>query len=454
MDDHSLKLLEWPAIREMVAAEAGSPIGIELARSLSVRPTLDEARQVRDEIGEFRALLAQDSPPPFARLADIRDAIGRSRPEGSLLPAIDLVAIGDSLEAAAAIRRVIGDVKARCPGLHAIASRLDGQPELVAAIRAAIEETGAVKDAASRELADLRRRLRDLRDRIQGRLQSFLTDPRLQPLIAEAIVTIRNDRYVIPVKSSARGGLKGVVQDRSASGVTVFVEPQEVVELNNQLRLLQRDEEEEVRKVLARLTAALRPTTDAILETMQVAAELDLRCAAARLANRLLCAPPSLREAGALTLVRARHPLLAAQSGRPGAPEVVPIDLRVGGDFDALLITGPNTGGKTVALKTAGLLSLMGCAGLHLPASGDSEVPFFSGVMADIGDEQGIEQSLSTFSSHVGKIRQILEAAGPGSLVLLDELGAGTDPVEGACLGIAILDDLLERGGLVIATSH
>jgi DNA mismatch repair protein MutS2 len=454
MDKHSLRLLEWPAIQEMVAAEAGSPIGIETARSLSPRPTLDEARQVRDEIGEFRILLAQDSAPPFDRLADIREAVGRSRPEGSVLPPMDLVRVGDSLETAGAIRRVIGNAKGVCPRLHGIASGLDGQPELVAAIRHALEETGAVRDAASRELGDLRRRLHELRDRIQARLQSLVTDPRLQPSIAEPIITIRNDRYVIPVKANARGALKGVVQDRSASGVTVFVEPQEIVELNNQLRLLERDEAEEVRKVLARLTAELRPRAEAIIRTMQLAAELDARCAAARLADRLSCSPPSLTEGGPLVLVRARHPLLAAQSVRPGGPEVVPIDLRVGGDFDALLITGPNTGGKTVALKTAGLLSLMACAGLHLPASGDSEVPFFHGVMADIGDEQSIEQSLSTFSSHIGTIRRIVEAAGPGTLVLLDELGAGTDPAEGACLGIAILDHLLGRGALVIATSH
>jgi len=454
MDEHSLQLLEWPAIQEMVAAEAESPMGIVVARSLSPLPVLEEARQLRDEIGEFRVLLSQDSAPPFGRLADIRDAIGRSRPEGSVLPPMDLVRIGDSLETAGAIRRAIGSVKGVCPRLHGIASRLDGQPELVAAIRTAVEETGAVRDAASRELADVRRRLHELRDRIQARLQSLLTDPRFQSSIAESIITVRNDRYVIPVKANARGGLKGVVQDRSASGVTLFVEPQEIVELNNQLRLLERDEAEEVRKVLTRLTAELRPKADAILRTMRLAAELDARCAAARLANRLSCAPPSLKEGGPLILVRARHPLLAAQSARPGGPEVVPIDLRVGGDFDALLITGPNTGGKTVALKTAGLLSLMASAGLHLPASGDSEVPFFHGVMADIGDEQSIEQSLSTFSSHIGNIRRIVEGTGPATLVLLDELGAGTDPVEGACLGIAILDHLLDRGALVIATSH
>lgn len=454
MDEHTLVLLEWPAIQEMLAGEARSPVGIELARSARPLRTLEEAQRIQDEIGEFRALLSKETALPFDRLIDIRESLRRSRPEGAVLAPLDLVRVAVSLETTAAIRLIIGRSRALCPRLSAIAARLDGQPELVAEIRVAIEETGEVKDTASRELASLRRRLHELRRLIHSRLQSLITDSALQPFIAEPIVTLRNDRYVIPVRSNYRVVLKGVVQDRSASGVTVFLEPQEVVELNNQLRLLERAEEEEVRKVLALLTAELRPKADAILDTVQVAAELEFRCAAAKLADRLGCAPPSLKDAGQLVLLQARHPLLLMQASGPVGREVIPIDLRVGGDFDALLITGPNTGGKTVALKTAGLLSLMALAGLHLPASGDSEVPFFSGVLADIGDEQSIEQSLSTFSSHIGQIRRILEAAGPETLVLLDELGAGTDPVEGACLGIAIVEALLARRAVLLATSH
>ncbi|MGH7411600.1 MAG: endonuclease MutS2, partial [Candidatus Methylomirabilis sp.] len=423
MDEHTLALLEWPAIQEMLAEEARSPVGIELARSARPLRTLEEAQRIQDEIAEFRALLSKETALPFDRLFDIRESLRRSRPEGAVLAPLDLVRVAVSLETSAVIRLIIGRSRALCSRLWAITARLDGQPELVAEIRAAIEETGEVKDTASRELASLRRRLHELRRLIHSRLQSLMTDPALQSFIAEPIVTLRNDRYVIPVKSTYRAVLKGVVQDRSASGVTVFLEPQEVVELNNQLRLLERAEEEEVRKVLALLTAELRPKVDAILDTVQVAAELEFRCAAARLADRLGCAPPSLKDAGQLVLLQARHPLLVMQASGEVGGEVIPIDLRVGGDFDALLITGPNTGGKTVALKTAGLLSLMALAGLHLPASPDSEVAFFSGVLADIGDEQSIEQSLSTFSSHIGQIRRILEAAGPGTLVLLDELG-------------------------------
>jgi DNA mismatch repair protein MutS2 len=454
IDQHTLEILEWPAIQARVAAKAGSPVGREFAQEIRPFPTLEEAKKVRDEIGEFRALLSRESALPFDQLFDIRESIRRSRPEGAVLTALDLVRIATSLEAVTAIRRAIARSKDLCPQLHAIASRLDGHADLVEEIHAAVETTGEVKDTASRKLNQIRLRLHELRNLIHTRLQSLLMASPLQPYIAEPLVTIRNERYVIPVKPNYRAVLKGVVQDRSVSGVTVFLEPQEIVELNNHLRLLQRSEEEEIRRVLAALTASLRAQADAVLSTMLLAAELDVRSAAARFADTLHCAPVSLKDEGPLVLREVRHPLLLEQIQAAGISRIIPIDLRLGDDFDALLITGPNTGGKTVALKTAGLLSLMAQAGLHLPASPDSEVPFFSGVLADIGDEQSIEQSLSTFSSHIGQIRRILEAVRPGTLVLLDELGAGTDPVEGACLGIAILEALLERGALVVATTH
>lgn len=453
-DQHTLDILEWPAIQARVAARAGSSLGKELARALHPLPTLEEAQNVRNEVEEFRALLSRETALPFDQLCDIRESIRRSRPEGAVLAAIDLVRVAASLEAAAIIRLAIARSRALCPRLHAIASRLDDHTGLIEEIHAAIETDGAIKDTASRKLHQLRLRLHELRNLIHARLQALLMASAMQPYIVEPLVTLRNERYVIPVKPSYRTALKGVVQDRSVSGVTIFLEPQEVVELNNQLRLLQRSEEEEIGRVLAALTASLRSRADAVLSTIRLTAELDLRCAAARFADSLHCVPVALKSAGPLWLREARHPLLLEQIDAGGIHHTVPIDLRLGDGFDALLITGPNTGGKTVALKTAGLLSLMAQAGLHLPASLDSEVPFFHGVLADIGDEQSIEQSLSTFSSHIGQIRRILEAVRPGALVLLDELGAGTDPLEGACLGIAILEAFLERGALVVATTH
>lgn len=454
IDQHTLEILEWPAIQARLTSLAGSPLGKELAQATSPLLTLKDAKQVRNEVEEFRALLSREATLPFDQLCDIRESIRRSRPDGAVMAAIDFVRISGSLKAAGAIRRAIARSRGLCPLLHAVASRLDDHVDLVEAIYAAIDAAGEVKDTASRKLNQLRLRLHTLHNLIHAYLQSMLTDPSLQSYIAEPLITLRNERFVIPVKPNYRAILKGVVQDRSVSGATIFLEPQEVVELNNQLRLLQRAEEEEIRRVLAALTTSLRAKAATVLSTMLLTAKLDSRCAAARFADTLHCAPVSLKDAGPLVLREARHPLLLAQAEAVGTRQTIPIDLHLGEGFDALLITGPNTGGKTVALKTAGLLSLMAQAGLHLPASPDSEVPFFSGVLADIGDEQSIEQSLSTFSSHIGQIRRILGAVLPGSLVLLDELGAGTDPIEGACLGIAILETLLERGVLVVATTH
>ena len=454
IDQHTLEILEWPAIQARLAALAGSSVGREWAQSTRPLPTLEEAKKVRNEVEEFRALLSRETALPFDQLFDIRESVRRSRPEGALLAAMDFVRVATSLEAAETIRHAIARSRNLCPQLHALASRLDDHTGLVKEIHAAIDAAGEVKDTASRKLTQLRLRLHELRNLIYSRLQSLLMDPHLQPSIAEPLVTLRNERFVIPVKPNYRIVLKGVVQDRSVSGATIFLEPQEVVELNNHLRLLQRSEEEEVRRVLVALTTSLRSQAEAVLSTILLTAELDARCAAARFADRLHCAPVSLKDTGPLVLREARHPLLLVQTEAAGTSQTIPIDLRLGDSFDVLLITGPNTGGKTVALKTAGLLSLMAQAGLHLPVSPDSEVPFFSGVLADIGDEQSIEQSLSTFSSHIGQIRRILEVVRPGTLVLLDELGAGTDPVEGACLGIAILEALLDRGALVVATTH
>ncbi|MBI2081879.1 MAG: Smr/MutS family protein, partial [candidate division NC10 bacterium] len=246
---------------------------------------------------------------------------------------------------------------------------------------------------------------------------------------------------------------RGIVQDQSASGQTLFLEPEGVVEQNNRLRLLRQAEEREVRRVLTRLTGLVGTLADAIEETMQALAALDLLVARARLADRWQAARPALVADGRLLLRRARHPLLLEQAGGSDAA-VVPIDLEVGGRFRILVITGPNTGGKTVALKTAGLLVLMALAGLHIPASADSAIPVFDAVLADIGDEQSIAQSLSTFSSHIGQIGRILRQATPRSLVLLDELGAGTDPAEGAALGVALLEALLAQGAAAVATTH
>lgn len=302
IDQHTLEILEWAAIQTRVAARAGSPLGKELAHAIHPLPTLEDAQKVRNEVEEFRALLAREAVLPFDQLHDIRESVRRSRPEGAVLAAIDFVRIAASLEAAAAIRHIIVRSRERCPQLHAIASRLDDHTDLIEKIHATVEADGGVKDTASQRLNQLRIRLHELRNLIHARLQSLLMAPPLQPYIAESLVTLRNERYVIPVKPNYRTVLKGVVQDRSVSGVTIFLEPQEVVELNNQLRLLERSEEEEIRRVLAALTTSLRTTADAVRSTMLLTAELDVRCAAARFADTLHCAPVALKDAGPLLL--------------------------------------------------------------------------------------------------------------------------------------------------------
>src|SRR3989304_1838883 len=264
VDQHTLDVLEWPAIQARLAALAGSSVGRELAQSTRPLPTLEEAKKVRNEVEEFRALLSRETALPFDQLFDIRESIRRSRPEGAVLAAMDFVRVATSLEAAETIRHAIARSRNLCPQLHALASKLDDHTGLVREIHAAIDAAGEGKDTASRKLNQLRLRLHEIRNLIYSRLQSLLTDPHLQPSIAEPLVTLRNERFVIPVKPNYRTVLKGVVQDRSVSGATIFLEPQEVVELNNHLRLLQQSEEEEIRRVLVALTTSLRSQAETV----------------------------------------------------------------------------------------------------------------------------------------------------------------------------------------------
>ena len=339
--------------------------------------------------------------------------------------------------------------------LAALADELEPLPELVAEVNRSIDQRAEVTDAASPTLAVLRREVRIAHDRLNSRLQEFIHSSRYRDAIQEPIVTLRDGRYVIPVRADQRGKIRGIVHDVSASGATIFLEPLSVVELGNSWRELQLDEEREVDRVLRELSALVGESADAVIDTVAALAELDLAFAKVHLGEELDA--PELPhegpeqawivEAGApLHLLNARHPLLSG--------EVVSVTVSVGGEYAVLLITGPNTGGKTIALKTAGLLALMAQAGLPIPADAASKVPVFTSIHADIGDEQSIEQSLSTFSSHMTHIIEILASARRESLVLLDELAAGTDPVEGSALARAILGRLLEIGCLTVATTH
>ena len=374
---------------------------------------------------------------------------------GQVLAPSELLEIADLARASTRLRRTFVRTRQETPLLSTRAAGLADLEALRELIAGAVDERGEVRDSASRELQAIRRERDAVHGRLQQRMEALLRSASLRPSLQDPIVTLRDGRYVLPVRSEARSAVPGIVHDSSASGATIYVEPLAVIDLGNRWRELQAQERHEIERIMRTLSEAAGEAEHELVDAVERLARLDLALAKARLAEQLGAA--DLTEAGsdapwlveapaALRLVEARHPLLEG--------EVVPVTIEAGGETRALLITGPNTGGKTVALKTAGLLSLMALAGLPVPADKGTRIPVYDAVFADIGDEQSIEQSLSTFSGHVTAIIDILERAGPRSLVLLDELGAGTDPTEGAALAIAIVGRLVEAGATLIATTH
>ncbi len=455
MDAHSLRVLEYGEVLRLLAAEAASPLGAQRAAALRPSSDADLVGQRLAETQEARNLLVQGPVPSLARVADIREILARGGIPGARLLPLELVAVADTLEAAVALRRHLSRAGIPLPRIARIAAGLVPPHGVVAEIRRCLGPDGAIGDQASPALARIRAETRRSREEIRGTLLNLVHSSRLAPILTEPVVTLRNDRYVIPVAPNYRSVLEGIVQDQSASGQTLFVEPLTVVDLNNAIRRLEREAEVEAQRILEELTTAVRLAGGEIASTVEALADLDLVLAKARLADRWQAESPRLVRDGALHLGAVRHPLLIeARRVRAAEGEVVPIDVRVGPEVKVVVITGPNTGGKTVALKTVGLAALLTQAGLPVPASPDSEVPVYESVYADIGDEQSIAQDLSSFSAHVLRLRQILDQAGPRSLVLLDEIGAATNPDEGSALANAILEALAERGCHVLATTH
>jgi DNA mismatch repair protein MutS2 len=454
MDAHSLRVLEYPELLDLLAAEASSVLGRQ--RIAALVPSSDAYLVSRRlaETREWRDLLRQGSIPALERASDIRGSLGRAAIAGARLTPQELIAVAETLEAAHQLRRHLHGAPLPLPELRRIATGLMPPLDLLGEIRRCIGPDGAVVDAATPALLRLRAEIRQGREAARESLQAMLQSPQLQPILAEPVLTLRNDRYVIPVTPGYRAVLQGIVQDQSASGQTLFLEPLSVVELNNAIRRLEREAEVEVDRLLGEITASVRAAGETIASTVETLADLDLILAKARLADRWRCGEPRIVMEGALRLLQVRHPLLLAARGDRGEAEVVPIDVTVGPEASVLVITGPNTGGKTVALKTVGLVVLMTQAGLHIPASPDSQLPIYESVYADIGDEQSIAQNLSTFSAHVSRLRTILSQAGKKSLILLDEVGAGTDPGEGSALGNAVLEVLAGHGCHVMATTH
>jgi DNA mismatch repair protein MutS2 len=458
MDEHSLRVLEFPEVLEHLAAGAASVLGRRRAETLAPTSDPDRVLQRLAETREARALLDRGPLPGLERATDVREAVARAAIAGARLAPLELWGVADTLEAAERARRHLERGKLPLPRLASIGAALRPLPALWREIRRAILPDGTVADAASPQLSRLRAQGRAAREAVREHLQALLGAPQLQPIVVEPVITLRNDRYVIPVIPGYRTHLAGIVQDQSGSGHTVFLEPLSAVEQNNAIRRLDREAEAEADRILGDLTARVGAAQADIATTVEALADLDLALAKARLAARWEGSEPRVEPHGTLSLRSARHPLLVEsrrrRTGEAARDEVVPIDIPLAAAARVLVVTGPNAGGKTVALKTVGLLALMVQAGLHIPASPDSVLPVFGAVYADIGDEQSIAQDLSSFSAHISRLKGILAAADRASLVLLDEVGAGTDPGEGAALGNAVLESLARRGSHVVATTH
>ncbi|MEW6568430.1 MAG: endonuclease MutS2 [Chloroflexota bacterium] len=455
VDAKSIVTLELPKILDRLAGFAAFSASASLARQLTPTADLDEAVRRQRETSEARNLLSIHSDLTIGGARDIRSLVMRAA-RGAALEPLELLEVQATLIAARNLRRTFDKLADTHPCLWQIAEGLQPCPGLVEAISRTVDEAGEVLDGASEALARIRSELRRGRERLTTKLQRLIADPKIVPLLQEAIITQREGRYVVPLRAEFKGRLKAIVHDQSSSGATLFVEPLTVVDLNNQLRELELAERDEVRRILAEVSRQIGAQAAEVVQTVEAIAALDLVLAKARYADALRANEPVLRSlrshrpahpGATLRLLAARHPLLDPDA-------VVPINVALDDETYALVITGPNTGGKTVTLKTVGLLALMAQCGLHIPAASGSELSVFDAVYADIGDEQSIEQSLSTFSSHITNTIRILEQATPRSLVLLDELGAGTDPQEGSALARAILQAFLQRPVTLLVATH
>ncbi|MCY3603205.1 MAG: endonuclease MutS2 [Chloroflexi bacterium] len=452
MNEHTLRVLEFDKVRAMLAGETAFSLGRELALALEPEREHEAVLALQAETAEMTAIDQMGLDVPLGGMRDLRPLI-HAATIGQALEPTDLQEAAGSFDTARRARQLAERLAERTPGIAAAAEAIADFRSFVAEVQRAITPRAAVADDASPELAAVRRELRVAQGRLEQRARAALGDAVRRGVAQEELLTERNGRMVIPVKADFRGQLPGIVHDVSSSGATVFLEPMSVVETGNEVRELQLAEEREERRVLLQLSAMVGEREDEALATLEAMARLDLLRAKVLLGKRLGADLPRadgddswLGQWGDISLVRARHPLLQG--------DVVPIDLDLSKEAPGLLITGPNTGGKTVALKTVGLLTLMAQAGLPVPCDEGSRFVTYGAIHADIGDEQSIEQSLSTFSSHMRTVGGILEAAAPGTLVLLDELGAGTDPEEGAALSRAVLETLLDRGCSIIATTH
>lgn len=444
--ERDYRALELDKILDRLAAETCCADAAELARSLRPATDLALVQRLVDETDDACRLMAGFGSPSFGRLTNVTNALRRAEAGASL-------SLGEFLHIAEVLRviRSLADWRAHCAGVSTCLddrfSVLVPNKYLEQKISSVVVNEEEVADTASPTLADIRRKMRAASARVREQLDKLVRSPAYAKALQEPIVTIRGGRFVVPVKAEHRGEVAGLVHDSSASGATVFVEPMGVVEANNDLKVLRSKEEAEIERILFELSAEVGSFATAIIADYEILLELNVIFAKGQLAYKMKAMKPALSDDGYILLKHARHPLIDAN-------KIVPIDVELGGEYDTLVVTGPNTGGKTVTLKTLGLLTLMTMCGILPPVSDGSRLSVFRRVLVDIGDEQSIEQSLSTFSAHMTNVIRILGETHDSSLVLLDELGAGTDPVEGAALAVAILERLRQLGARVAATTH
>lgn len=450
MNDKTLKVLEYHKIIELLMGKAESQLGKEKIKEVRPLNNKEAIERLLNETDEALSLLIKRGNPPLYGIHDIGYELKRVEIGGTLNPG-SLLKVADSLRVSRGLKNYIKETKedrgSEYPIIEALVNGLRVHRDIEESINNAIISENEISDNASSTLRNIRRQIISKNEAVKTKLNSIISSQTYKKYLQDNIITMREGRYVVPVKQENRGSMAGLVHDISSSGATVFIEPMAVVELNNELRELEIKEREEIERILLELSAMVGNESQGIMANQKILQELDFIFAKGKLAISMNATKPILNNSGYINIKKGRHPILDAK-------EVVPIDIYLGDEFSTLIITGPNTGGKTVTLKTVGLFTLMGQSGLHIPADYNSEIAVFDQVFADIGDEQSIEQSLSTFSSHMTNIVDILNNIRPNSLILFDELGAGTDPTEGAALAMSILDHLLQMNVRTIATTH
>ena len=446
MNKKGLKVLEYNKIIEMLKAQANSQMAKERLAALLPETEIHRIREGLAETSEAVSVIVKKGALPLGEIYDINSALHFAR-KGGTLTMRQLLQLLYNMKVTGNVITFLKSDLEYLPIIMGMYEVLVAFPKLAERIDRSILSEDEMADSASPELRNIRRSIARQNEAIRSKMNQILSSSDNKTFLQEAIVTMRDGRYVVPVKAEHRAKMPGIIHDQSASGATIFIEPQVIVNLNNELRELELAEKAEIERILAELSSAAAEHFHDLINNQKILIELDIIFAKGKLSCKMQAEEPSINEEGFLDLRLARHPLIDSK-------KVVPINLSIGKEYQTLVITGPNTGGKTVTLKTAGLLAMMAQSGLHIPAAATSSLPIYREIFADIGDEQSIEQSLSTFSSHMKNTVYLVEKAGRGTLVLLDELGAGTDPTEGAALAIAILERLAAQGAQTIATTH